>query len=139
MNRYTGEIPEAKDFRERITREDDLFNTRTTVFLITNGLLLTSVGLSSLNGHIQLIISILGLIISIAWLICSLQTWKVIKNLNIEYIKHCKENYIEDIVQRAMFKSGWKRPTELIAKPLPVTFIIAWIVLLIICLILLWK
>jgi len=32
-------IPEAQEFRERIVREDDLLDSRTTLFLVTNGLL----------------------------------------------------------------------------------------------------
>jgi len=125
------DIPEASEFRQRIMREDDLFNTRTTVFLITNGLLMTAVGISD-DFAIRLLISILGTIVTISWMIFSWQNWNVIRQLTIEYRKHHSENYIESIVQKALFKPGWKRPTDLIAKPLPIMFLITWIVLLLI-------
>jgi len=123
------DIPEASEFRQRIMREDDLFNTRTTVFLITNGLLITAVGISW-DFAIRLLISILGTIVTISWMIFSWQNLNVIRQLTIEYRKCHSENYIENIVQKAMFKPGWKRPTDLIAKPLPIMFLVTWIVLL---------
>ena len=122
-------IPEAVDFRKRIMREDDLLNSRTTLFLVTSGLLLTAVGLST-NPFIGLLLTVLGILVTIAWSICSWQNWKVIKHLTIEYRECHKENYIENIVHGAMFKPGWKRPTDLIAKPLPYVFLVTWIVLL---------
>ena len=122
-------IPNEQDFRERIKREDDLLNTRTSLFLVTNGLFLAAVGLS-FDPLIQLIIITLGLIITITWLISSWQNWKVIKHLTIAYRKDHHSNYIEEIVQNALFRSGWKRPTDLLAKPLPLAFMITWLVLL---------
>ncbi len=123
-------IPEASEFRHRIMREDDLFNTRTTVFLITNGLIMTAVGISG-EVSIRLVLSILGTLITIAWLMCSFQSWKVIRKLTIKYRKHDPDNYIENIVQDEMFKRRWKRPTDLMAKPLAITFLITWLVLLV--------
>lgn len=123
-------IPDASEFRQRITREDDLLNKRTTVFLVTSGLLMTAVGISD-DLVFGLIISMLGTIVTIFWVILSWQNWNVIKQLTIEYRKHHSENYIENIVQRAMFKPGWRRPTDLIARPIPFIFLIAWISLLV--------
>ena len=57
-------IPEAIDFRKRITREDDLLNSRTTLFLVTSGLLLNAVRLSS-NSFIGLLLSVLGILGSV--------------------------------------------------------------------------
>ncbi len=124
------DLPTANEFRHRIMREDDLLNTRTTVFLITNGLLLTAVGISS-DFIIRLIVSILGTIITICWIICSWQNWKVIKYLTIEYRNKYRNNYIENIVQSAMFKPGWRRPTNIIAKLLPNSFLLTWIAILV--------
>lgn len=56
-------IPEAQEFRERIVREDDLLDSRTTLFLVTNGLLLTAIGLSK-DNPIQILISVLGCIVT---------------------------------------------------------------------------
>ena len=125
------DIPDGSEFRQRIMREDDIFNTRTTVFLVTNGLLMTAVGISD-DFAIRLLISILGTIVTVSWMMFSWQNLNVIRQLTIEYRKHHPENYIENIVQKAMFRPGWKRPTDLIAKPLPIMFITTWIVLLLI-------
>lgn len=124
-------IPDASEFRQRIMREDDLLNTRTTVFLVTNGLLLTAVGISD-EFLFRLILSILGTIVTILWLILSWQNWNVIKQLTIEYRKRHSENYIEGIVQKALFRYGWRRPTNLIALPIPIIFLMTWIALLVI-------
>jgi hypothetical protein len=124
-------IPEASEFRQRIVHEDDLLNSRTIVFIATNGLLMTAVGVSD-DFAFRLVISILGIIITISWMILSWQNWNVIRQLTIEYRKHYSENHIENIVQKAMLKPGWRRPTDLIAKPIPIMFLITWIVLLLI-------
>lgn len=122
---------EASGFRERIAREDDLLNSRTTVFLVTNGLLLNAAGPSS-GPLVGLLISVLGSTIAVAWLICSWQSWSVIKSLAVEYRRRHHNEAIEKAVQRALFKPGWRRPTDLIAKPLPAAFIITWSALLVI-------
>jgi len=124
------QLPEPIKFRERIIREDDLLNSRTTVFLITNGLLLTTVGITG-DELFRMLISVLGFLVTISWVIFSWQNWKVIKNLTIEYRKHYKSDYIEEIVQNSMFKPGWRRPTDLIAKVLPMVFLLTWIAVLV--------
>lgn len=125
------QLPEPIKFRERIIREDDLLNSRTIVFLVTNGLLLTTVGIAG-DELFRMLISILGLLVTISWLIFSWQNWRVIKNLTAEYRKHYKNDYIEKIVQNSMVKPGWKRPTDLIAKVLPAVFLLTWIAVLLV-------
>jgi hypothetical protein len=124
-------IPEANEFRQRIMREDDLLHSRTMVFLVTNGLLMTAAGISG-DFAFRLAISILGIMITISWMIVSWQNWNVIRQLTIEYRKHYPEHPIENIVQKALLKPGWRRPTNLIAKPIPIMFLITWIALLLI-------
>lgn len=124
-------IPEAGEFRQRIIREDDVLYTRTMVFLVTNGLLMAAAGISN-DFAFRLVICILGIMVTISWMILSWQNWNVIRQLTIEYRKHYSENHIENVVQNAMLKPGWRRPTDLIAKPIPIMFLITWIALLLI-------
>jgi hypothetical protein len=96
-------VPEASEFRQRIMREDDLLHTRTIVFLVTNGLLMTAVGISD-DFAFRLVISILSMMVTISWMILSWQNWDVIRQLTIEYRKRYSENHIENVVQKAMLK-----------------------------------
>lgn len=118
-----------KKYRDRITREDDLLISRTTIFLVTNGLLLTAVSVAN-YPIIGILISILGLILTFFWFMCSWQNWKVIRNLTIKHLKENKKDRIEKIVQNSLFSHGWKRPTDLIAKPIPISFLVIWIAIL---------
>ena len=124
------QVPEATKYRERIVREDDLLNSRTVLFLVTNGLLLTAVGLGE-DRLVRILICILGTIITIAWLMTSYQNWRVIAKLTASYRTHHASDHIEDIVQCALFKPGWKRPTDLIAKVIPRVFQIVWTCILV--------
>jgi hypothetical protein len=123
------QVPQATKYRERIVREDDLLNSRTVLFLVTNGLLLTAVGLGG-DPLVRILICILGSIITIAWLMTSYQNWRVIWALTRSYRKHWASDHFEDIVQGALFKPGWKRPTALIAIAIPWVFQIVWICIL---------
>jgi len=124
-------IPEAQEFRERIVREDDLLDSRTTLFLVTNGLLLTAIGLSK-DNPIQILISVLGCIVTSGWILTSFQTWRVIRNLTRDYLKQYKRKYIEKIVRESMFKPGWRRPSNIIAIIIPIVFLITWICILLV-------
>ena len=130
MDLSKKESPSAKTFRKRIMREDDMLQSRTSVFLITNGLLLATFGISD-DTLIRSIISLLGIIVTVSWALTSWQNWRVIKDLTIDYRMKHNRNYIENIVQNAMFKPGWRRPTDLIAKLLPFTFLTTWLILLV--------
>ncbi len=99
------------------------------VFLITNGLLLTAVSIPNLNP-IGLLIPILGLIVTIYWILCSWHNLNLIGKLTIGYRKLYPKNYIEEIVQDAMFNPGWRRPTNLIGAYLPITFFCIWVLII---------
>lgn len=125
------QIPDAGDFRRRIVREDDLLNSRTTLFLVTSGLLLTAVGLGE-DELIKISVSTLGIIVTTGWLMTSLQNWSVIANLTREYRKHHAGDYIERIVQDSLLPPGWRRPTYIIAIILPMVFLITWMFIMIV-------
>jgi hypothetical protein len=121
-------FPAKKDYRKRIMREDDLLNSRTLFFTITSSLILIAFGISD-DGMVRLIISILGLVFAICWAICNWQNTKVIRELTLDYRKMHRANYLEDIVQNAMLKTGWRRPTFLIGRVIPISFVSIWSVL----------
>lgn len=118
--------PKRKDYRKRIIREEGLLNSYSSVFLITSGLLLTAFGISD-DVTARLILSFLGLIMTITWSLCTWQSWKILTELNHDYRKIYNLNYLEEIVQNALFKSGWWRPAFLISKVLPIIFLITWL------------
>jgi len=56
--------------RNRIRYEDNLQNSRTSIFLVTNGLLLTAVGVSN-NFVFKIVLTILGGLVTVFWWMCS--------------------------------------------------------------------
>jgi hypothetical protein len=122
------------NFRKRIEFEDELFNSRTTIFLGTNGLWAAAAGISG-DFHLQIGIGILGILVTMMWLMCSWQSQRVIKELTVEYLKLLKssndpENRVEKTVQKALW-SPRLRPTNILAQWLPVLFLFVWTVFLV--------
>ena len=120
----------AKKYRKRIAKEKNWLNKRTSVFLVTCGILLTTFGFSD-EVTIRFIISIIGIFTTIFWIVTSRQSYKLIGNLTGEYRKEFEEDAIEHIVQISMPKAKRLHPAYIFATLLPYTFFIAWIVLLI--------
>jgi len=121
--------------RKRIEYEDELFNSRTTIFLATNGLWAAAVGVSNVFP-LQIGIGILGVLVSIMWVMCSWQSWKVIRALTRKRLKLLKdqaeyqaEYQVEEIVQDALWRPRY-RPTNILAKWLPILFLSIWVIFL---------
>lgn len=152
--------------RKRIEYEDQLFNSRTTIFLATNGLWAAAVGVSSVLP-LQIGIGILGVLVSIMWVMCSWQSWKVIRALTRKRLKLLRDNgvsrkiiilkgqrfaydseefwnnlfsgtpqaeyqaeyQVEEIVQDALWRPRY-RPTNILAKWLPILFLSIWVIFL---------
>ena len=150
--------------RKRIEYEDELFNSRTTIFLATNGLWAAAVGVSE-APYLQIGIGILGVLVSIMWVMCSWQSWKVIRALTRKRLKLIKdkcvsrkiviikgkrfeydsedfwynlfsgtpqaeyqaEYQVEEIVQYALWRPRY-RPTNILAKWLPILFLSIWVI-----------
>ena len=127
------EVKKKPEYRERIILEDNLLISRTTIFLVTNGILLTAVSIAN-DPIVGILIAILGLVITVFWFICSWQNWKVIKNLTIKNLKANKNapDPVEEVVQKSLCKHGWRRPTDIIAKPLPAVFLVIWTAIIIV-------
>lgn len=116
-------------FRKRIEFEDNLLVTRTGVFLVPNGLLVTAIGVGTTEPF-KCMIALLGLMVTGIWLVCSLQSWKVIRALTIAHLGKADDGGgVEEVVQGVLAKPGILRPTDLLAKALPSLFLIAWLVM----------
>ena len=115
-------------FRKRIEYEHNLLITRTGIFLIPNGLLVTAIGVGTTEPF-KCLIAFLGLAVAGIWLVCSLQSWKVIKALTIAHLNKEDGGEVEKVVQTALARPGILRPTDLLAKVLPALFLIAWLVM----------
>ena len=125
-----------EEVRKRIDAEDNLLNARTANFLVSNGLLITALGIANSpiggpdnNGDLLgIVLTLLGLSVSIVWVLCSFQSWRVIRNL-WSTIRPEERSDVDKIVEKALFSPGWRRPTNLLALLLPVLFIGSWAVL----------
>ena len=114
-------------FRKRIEIEDELLNSRTTIFLATNGLWAAAVGISD-DPHLRLGIGTLGILVSTMWLMCAWQSWRVIRALTIQHLVHSHDE-VDEVVGEALW-SHRCRLTNILAQWLPGLFLAAWIVFL---------
>jgi len=115
----------AEKIRARIEYEDELFNSRTTIFLGTNGLWAAAAGISNVLP-LQIGIAVLGILVTIMWAMCSWQSWKVIKALTTKYLGLGGDK-VERIVREALWGRRFS-PTTILAKWLPMLFFCVWIV-----------
>jgi len=119
---------------KRIEIEDELLNSRTTILLGTNGLWAAAVGIGG-DSPLRMGIGILGILLSIIWLMCSLQSWKVIKALTARYHRLLDpsddpNDEVEQIVQDHLAGQKWRRPTSILAQWLPILFLSVWVIFL---------
>jgi hypothetical protein len=114
-------------FRKRIELEDELLNSRTTIFLATNGLWAAAVGISN-DPYLMLGMGTLGILVSTMWLMCAWQSWRVIRALTIQHRKHSHDE-VDEVVGEALW-CHLCRPTNILAQWLPGLFLAAWIVFL---------
>lgn len=130
-----SEIDLVTALRQRIETEDELLNTRTTIFLATNGLWAASVGVSTAQT-LQVGIALLGIAVTVLWMISSWQSYCVVRALTIRYLKELDaaphtRKVIEDVVQGELRKWGHWRPSDIMAKWLPRSFLAIWLALLV--------
>ncbi len=125
-------------FRKRIEIEDKLLNERTNIFILTNSLWLLVVGFIE---DMRLPFIFIGIFICVFWLICSIQSRRVIGHLTGKYLnslekygdKHLDDNQqlVENIVQSALPHHEYRiRPTEILSVWLPFLLLEGWLLLL---------
>ena len=112
----------------RIDAEDALLNTRTQIFLVPLSVLVGALGVAG-TVSLKLCVSVLGLLVTVFWIMCSLQSWQVIKRLTVA--KLTNENNgdgdapVEKTAQEALWRVGL-RPTDVLAVMMPGVFLAVW-------------
>jgi len=120
---------EDSPIRSRIRLEDQLLNSRTTIFLATNGLWIAAVGLSK-EIPLRVAIAALSIVVSVIWVVCGLQSRNVIRELTKRNLNESSED--EKIVRESLWKPSWyTSPTDLLAIVLPRLFLLIWIFLIV--------
>lgn len=118
-------VPEL--IRAKIMHEDTLFNARTNIFLVLNGLGAVAMGLNNINDNGRLLICVLGALLNSHWFFCSRQSLKVLSGLTKSLRIITPDDPIDKLVQRLLGKNQWARPTTIICVYLPLNISIAWI------------
>jgi hypothetical protein len=112
--------------QKRIDAEDTLLHARTTNFLVLNGLLLAGLGIKTYEEFHFVFISI-GILVSFIWIFIGWQSWKIIRQWHIEREKAFPNAIEVQVAKTALLKPGPFRPTDLVAKWLPLIFLGSWI------------
>ena len=120
---------DKSETRRRIEVEDSLLISRTTIFLATNGLLFAAIGIGD-YGPLRFGMALIGAIVSVVWFISGRQSRNVIKALTKTYLNAEPDDPIDGIVRKALWKPGWRSPTDVLGWELPLLFILAWVGLL---------
>lgn len=88
-------------FRSRWEYEDQLLNARTNIFLVLNGLGAVAVGLTSkIQG--QITITCVVIVANLLWIICSIQSLRVIVALAKQYLNSGVNDPVEELVQNTL-------------------------------------
>ena len=124
------ETKSNKSVRDRIAIEDSLLNSRSTLFLAINGIWVTAIGIGNTHKYMSLSISILGFVFSLMWLLCSIQSKRVIVTLNENNLENNQDDKIEMLIENLLFKIKAFRPTEIIGVWLPCIFILFWLIII---------
>ena len=129
----TQQSVDCDKLRRRIENEDALLNSRTTIFLATNGLWIAAVGFTADKQPpgLDLVVRFLGLLVALLWKRCAWKSVSAIKELTKMYVSSCRDDAIDRAVRKAVGKPGLlNSPSDLIGRVLPSLFCVAWIVLL---------
>ena len=122
-----------KRFRERIAYEDGLLNTRTSLFLVVNGLVAVAVRIDSNISSTVMIMSV-AIIINSLWLVTAHKSLSVIKGLTVNYLDRAlkdeefEEDEVEKIVQESLHLPLWLRPTNILCHYIPFSVFLGWLI-----------
>ena len=132
MEPFSGQHPidieKYKLIRERWDKEDELLLARTGVFLTANSILCAALGFQSQNQIFQIGVAFVGLILSILWLLTSLQSYRIIGKLFFL----CKDVIPHGLMEIYKIKRFLGvRPTSVFCKWIPGLIITGWLVFII--------
>ena len=124
---------DAQKLRDRMDKEDNILFNRTGIFLTANALLLASAEFSTFQGNANSLliksIAVLGTVLTLLCFLCSLQTYRVIKELQNRYITIIKNNKsnVDNLVFSNLFSTEWLRPIPIMAIFIPIIWLLFWI------------
>ena len=110
----------------RLDAEDSLLHQRTTIFLVTNGLLLAVLGLRDYTKF-NILFLILGAFVSLIWLLAGWQSWRIIRQWHRERIRAFPDAIEVQVAGKALWRVRFLRPTDLLARWLPLAFFLIWL------------
>ena len=122
---HSKDSEDLSRIQERIDAEDTLLHARTTIFLVSNGLLLASLGIQA-YGSFRLVFVLLGVLVTIVWVLVGWQSRRIIRAFHTERAKFSAAIAVQ-VAQRVLPKPGLIRPVDLIALWLPLIFLLAWV------------
>ena len=115
-----------KLLRERWDKEDSLLISRTGIFLTTNSILFAALGFQEQNPGFQVVVAVIGLLLSILWLTTSWHTFNVIKKL----YQLSKDDMPYDLIEIYRVKPILFRPNTVFTKIIPLLIILGWIAII---------
>ncbi len=138
LEKSIGKNVNFEKFRDRIKVEDKLLNERTNIFILANSLWLLVVGFIQ---NLRLPFICVGIFICFFWLVCSIQSMRVIAHLTRKYLNKLKnigdvnldenQKLVENIVQSALPHYEYRsRPTDILSIWLPFLLLEGWLLLL---------
>ena len=114
-----------KEIRKRMFEQSTHLSNRTNNFLLASSILIAGTQFNKFN-EIPFWLLISGFLIALLWLLTSLQTKAIIKNLSIDY--HKDDNVVDKLIEEKKFPVGL-RPTDIFSVYIPGIFLFLWILL----------
>jgi len=116
-------------YRSRVEYEDQLLNSRSSIFLVVNGLGAVAVGLAPAVAA-KLAITIVVVLINLLWVICVYQSFRFIRALSMRYRDLVPEDPIETLREETLGPRYWIRPTNILGIYIPVLVLVSWLLAL---------
>ncbi len=110
--------------QNRINAEDSLLNSRTTIFLLTNGFLLAILGVES-YGLLRLAFCFLGIFVTGIWFLIGWQSYRILREFHNERANRFPDSIEVNVSKKALFSHI--RITDCLAFWLPLIFMAIWI------------
>ena len=114
-----------KEIRKRMFEQSTHLSNRTNNFLLASSILIAGTQFNKFN-EIPFWLLISGFLIALLWLLTSLQTKAIIKNLSIDY--HKDDNVVDKLVEEKKFPVCL-RPTDIFSVYIPGIFLFLWILI----------
>ena len=122
-----GPCHEAELLRERINREDGLLNSRTSIFLLLNGLAAVAVADLATATNCCWLASLVAVVVNLLWFYCSRQCLKVLAAVTRCYLKVAKDDPVEELVQKVLGSHHFWRPNTILGVYLPGLAVVSWL------------